>query len=71
MSRRPIKTLRTSQPERYVVWRNDGPRAHDKVVFDDDNVVIEWVCLREVSVPERFSDQCENLGLTKVRYANS
>jgi len=53
------------------VWRNDGPRAHDKVVFDDDNVVIEWVCLREVSVPERFSDQCENLGLTRVRYANS
>lgn len=58
-----------SKPERHVLWRNDGPRAFARVEFDEHTVVTDWVPLRQVSVPERFSDKCEQLGLRRLRYA--
>jgi hypothetical protein len=61
--------VKKSKPERYIRWRNDGPKAHDKVEFDDDTVVTDWYCLRIVSVPERFANDCEALGLTRLGYA--
>ncbi len=74
MSRKPLKSARTAkpepEPERYVRWQNYGPKAHDKVVFDKDHVVREWVCLRIVSVPERFTKECERLGLKRLGYAD-
>jgi hypothetical protein len=74
MARKVSKTAQTApepekEPERYVLWRNDGPKAHSDVRFDDDHVVEEWPCLKRVSVPEKFSEQCEKLGLTRVGYA--
>lgn len=61
----------TGEPEveRYVVWQNLS-RSIEEVDFGDGHVVKDWVPLREVSVPERFTAQCEKLGLKRLRYAN-
>lgn len=55
-------------PEQYVVWMNLG-KALEEVKFDEEHIVKDWVPLREVSVPERFTDKCESLGLKRIRNA--
>lgn len=65
----PVTPATPATPDRYVLWRNEGPRALPRVEFDADNVVIDWVPLRQVSLPERFSAKCQELGLRRLRYA--